>query len=1550
MTSKKRFSVNEVLPQLFDSEGDIEENVSETEDNVEEDPDYEASSSDENETQQTQKQGRSDDSVTNLQQCGMYGTRKLQKPDISVDRSVQNSRVVNIVCKTKRRNPISSTNISCNLYIGDSSEPFRSTWTTSKPVCNFEVDMSDLQKSDKVSCDYSVNTDPRSPSPRSDRSLVVGKLSKAELKLSPTVIRIEESVNLRCSRPDSSPASHCTFTTNQRGPISGSDCERSVTGAELLSGSHSARNEITVRCFYSLERGPALHSDPLKVTVLDLRKPNISVSTEHIETRIRCEAPPDITGAIFFLYYNRSITHSKSTHAGTEERAVSFTVPRSSDSTLTYCCRYQFEAINSKLSDCAEAKNKDQSGRTKDQNNPQTARFLWRLILSALVLLAAIGILIEYFISHTPTTDFILHADAEDLKKPEISVQNSGSGGEVEFACQTKLEHLPSGTNVTCNLYIGDSSQPFRSTWTKNKDKVCIFIVKRDALKHGLQSVGATEVSCDYSVPTYPRSPSPRSDKRKIEGLSPEPSTFSKADLQKPEIGVQNSGGQVDLACQIRLKHLPSSTNVTCNLYIGDSSEPFRSTWTKNQVCSFVVKQDDLKQGLQFVGATEVSCDYSVPTDPRSPSPRSDKRKIEGLSPEPSTFSKADLKKPEISVQNSGGEVDLVCQIRLKHLPSGTNVTCNLYIGDSSEPFRSTWTKNQFCFFVVKRDDLKQGLQSVGATEVNCDYSVPTDPRSPSPRSDKRKIEDLKKPEISVQNSGGEVDLVCQTKLEHLPSGTNVSCNLYIGDSFQPFRSTWTKHKDKVCIFIVKRDDLKQGLQPVGATEVSCDYSVPTDPRSPSPRSDKIKIEGLSPGTSTFSEADKKTTSPPAVTTKKSKLPKAELHLSPAVISIKESVNLRCRRPDSAPASHCTFTTNQRGPISGSDCERSVTGAELLSRSHSARNEITMTCFYRLEEGEKPALHSDPSTVTVLDLRKPNISVSTEHTETHIRCEAPPDITGAIFFLYSNRSRTHTKSTQAGTEERAVSFTVPRSSDSTLTYCCRYKFKAINSKRSDCAEAKNKDQSGRTKDQSKLPKPKLELSPAVISIEESVNLRCSRPDSSPASHCTFTTNQRGPISGSDCERSVTRAELLSGSHSARNEITMRCFYRLEGGPVLQSDPSKMTVLDLRKPNISVSTEHTETHIRCEAPPDITGAIFYLYYRRSYTHTKSTQTGTEERAVSFTDPRSSDSTLTYCCSYQVETIISELSDCAEAKNKDQSGRTKDQRYTTTDNPQTAVTGSSSEKEKPPTSPPVMTKKTSTAHSTTTFNTTASLQSTSAARSAVTAASRTSHHSSGKVTSQPPQTPAQQTAEPPTEPRTVPTTELRMVSTTELHTVSTTAPNVILPVGIGSVVGVAVLGMTAVCLCKRYKRQKSKRRTEHINSSLYASVTMENILSASNTGGIDGIYTEINNVPSTFKSPPVPSQNDTYSLITAVPASSKLPLPDASVEMENILSASNTGGTDGIYTEINNVPSTFKSPPVPSQNDTYSLIPAVPASSKLPLPGEFAKDKDLFYVTV
>ncbi|XP_061091551.1 uncharacterized protein LOC133124391 isoform X2 [Conger conger] len=282
-----------------------------------------------------------------------------------------------VACETKLKNPTSET-ITCYLYIGVSAEASRTAQNKGKH-CTFTVDTSDVQGRE-VSCDYSVNTEPESLSPRSGR-VTVGKLPKAELGLSRAVISIEESMTLRCRGPDSSPVSHCTFTINERA-ISGSDCERSVTGAELLSGRPSALNELSMRCFYSLEGRPSVHSDPSTVTVLDLKKPSISVSMKNNQAHIHCEAPADITGAEFFLYSTLSKTLVNSTLAGKEERAAIFTVPHSSDSTLIYCCLYQFKRINSELSDCAEVKNKDQSGGTEDQKG-----------LKAGVIIIVVGIL-----------------------------------------------------------------------------------------------------------------------------------------------------------------------------------------------------------------------------------------------------------------------------------------------------------------------------------------------------------------------------------------------------------------------------------------------------------------------------------------------------------------------------------------------------------------------------------------------------------------------------------------------------------------------------------------------------------------------------------------------------------------------------------------------------------------------------------------------------------------------------------------------------------------------------------------------------------------------------------------------------------------------------------------------------------------------------------------------------------------------------------------------------------------------------------------------------
>ncbi|KAJ8392847.1 hypothetical protein AAFF_G00070510 [Aldrovandia affinis] len=88
----------------------------------------------------------------------------------------------------------------------------------------------------------------------------------------------------------------------------------------------------------------------------DLMKPNISVFTTHSETLIHCEAPSIITGASFSLYHDRSENLIENTQAGEGERSVTFTAPQSSDSTLKYCCRYQFKMILSEQSDCAGVK------------------------------------------------------------------------------------------------------------------------------------------------------------------------------------------------------------------------------------------------------------------------------------------------------------------------------------------------------------------------------------------------------------------------------------------------------------------------------------------------------------------------------------------------------------------------------------------------------------------------------------------------------------------------------------------------------------------------------------------------------------------------------------------------------------------------------------------------------------------------------------------------------------------------------------------------------------------------------------------------------------------------------------------------------------------------------------------------------------------------------------------------------------------------------------------------------------------------------------------
>ncbi|KAI1885842.1 hypothetical protein AGOR_G00207940 [Albula goreensis] len=98
--------------------------------------------------------------------------------------------------------------------------------------------------------------------------------------------------------------------------------------------------------------------------------------------------------------------------------------------------------------------------------------------------------------------------------------------------------------------------------------------------------------------------------------------TDAKEQLQKPNISMQQNDQMPYIACT---KKLLRGTNITCNLYTGDAPEPYRRTWTKIGSCVFDVSPSDLQSALQSVWSTEVSCDYSVSTEPGSLSPRSDR-------------------------------------------------------------------------------------------------------------------------------------------------------------------------------------------------------------------------------------------------------------------------------------------------------------------------------------------------------------------------------------------------------------------------------------------------------------------------------------------------------------------------------------------------------------------------------------------------------------------------------------------------------------------------------------------------------------------------------------------------------------------------------------------------------------------------------------------------------------------------------------------------------------------------------------------------------------
>ncbi|KAM8757069.1 uncharacterized protein AB9X84_010046 isoform 2-T2 [Acanthopagrus schlegelii] len=134
----------------------------------------------------------------------------------------------------------------------------------------------------------------------------------------------------------------------------------------------------------------------------------------------------------------------------------------------------------------------------------------------------------------------------------------------------------------------------------------------------------------------------------------------------------------------------------------------------------------------------KVRCFYTVSG---SPSPHSDTSTIT-----------IHNQTPQLSLQHFPGEYILfTCSLSGSANP---DTRCNLYFGEASDPVLTTTIKSErrknnqwFCLFTVTADDLLRRLRSVQQSDASCDYSLGSEPKSLSTRSDRYSLTDIKRSE-----------------------------------------------------------------------------------------------------------------------------------------------------------------------------------------------------------------------------------------------------------------------------------------------------------------------------------------------------------------------------------------------------------------------------------------------------------------------------------------------------------------------------------------------------------------------------------------------------------------------------------------------------------------------------------------------------------------------------------------------------------------------------------------------------------------------------------
>ncbi|XP_051768206.1 uncharacterized protein LOC127522378 isoform X2 [Ctenopharyngodon idella] len=306
--------------------------------------------------------------------------------------------------------------------------------------------------------------------------------------------------------------------------------------------------------------------------------------------------------------------------------------------------------------------------------------------------------------------------------------------------------------------------------------------------------------------------------------------------------------------------------------------------------------------------------------------------------------------------------------------------------------------------------------------------------KSPALKVSPDVISSLQKPIISYNSDDVQPIISCEISL---PVRADFTCSLYTEDDL--LHSQKRQSGERLCMFYVTPGEL---LTRIVNRQLSCDYSLNTEPEIRSPRSETYTIRAgkssltvMTTAMTTYSLS--KSNLPTSTTKETTYLTQAKLTASASVIKETDTVQLSCENTEDLKIEMCYFNINGRDSNSklNSSCQLSLNGSEISIWSGGQSSSVRITCFYTVKKSQVlvPSPHSDPVTVTVQ-------TPDAHHVTTAKKTSLPLLSTSET---YSSAVDSHSKSNLPTTSEETI-FSTPATNAHVTTAMTTYSLSKSN--------------------------------------------------------------------------------------------------------------------------------------------------------------------------------------------------------------------------------------------------------------------------------------------------------------------------------------------------------------------------------------------------------------------------------------------------------------------------------------------------------------------------